>query len=227
MQFLSLHRPSLSPIKAGLMSLDLLFVRHGQTDWNPARRVMGQSAIGLNAMGEEQARSLARWLQNVPLDAVYSSPMPRAMRTAEILIEGRPGLQVIPEPGIAEIDYGDWVGITFADVEERYNDIYNAYRFKASTVRIPGGEAVVEVQRRAVGAIERIRAKHKEGRVLVVSHADVIKAMLLHYLGLPLDHLQLVGCDNGSLSIFRFGTEWGDRLMALNYFADVNKILPW
>ncbi|OGQ05606.1 MAG: hypothetical protein A2W61_02090 [Deltaproteobacteria bacterium RIFCSPLOWO2_01_44_7] len=209
------------------MALDLLIVRHGQTDWNPTRKVMGQNSIGINARGIQQAQNLKEWLKPISIDAVYSSPMPRALQTAEIVIEGRNNLEVQPEKGLAEIDYGDWVGLNFDEVEERYNEIYNAYRFKASKVKIPGGEAVVDVQKRVVASVEKIRTKHQDQKVLIVSHADVIKAMLLHYLKLPLDHLQAVGCDNGSLSIYRFGTDWGDRLVALNYFADVSKVLPW
>lgn len=210
------------------MSLDLLFVRHGQTDWNPTGRVMGRSDIPLNATGIRQIEKTRDWLKKIEVHAVYSSPMERALQSAEILAKGVGDLKVIPDEGLAEIDYGDWVGVTFKEIEENHTQEYNNYRFKASKMKIPGGEAVVDVQKRSVGAVERIRKKHRDGeRVVVVSHADVIKAMLLHYLGLPLDHLQLLGCDNGSLSIFRFGTEWGDRLVALNYFADVKKILPW
>ena len=207
--------------------MDLLLVRHGQTDWNPIQRVMGHSAIGLNDTGRKQAQNLAVWFKNIPLEVVYSSTMPRALQTAEIITKGR-NIDVIPEPGAAEIDYGDWVGLTFKDLEEKHSEMYHCYRFKASQMTIPGGESITGVQKRVVDTVERLRKKYTNGeRVVVVSHADVIKAVLLHYLKLPLDHLQLFGCDNGSLSVFRFGTSWGDRLVALNYFADVQKIIPY
>ena len=188
---------------------------------------MGRQPIPLNQKGIEQAQNVREQLKDTPLTAIYSSPMVRAMETASIIVEGRKNLPIIPEEGVAEINYGDWVGTTFDDVEKNYNAEYNAYRFKASTMKIPGGEAVIDVQRRGVAAIEKMKEKHQRGRVLVVSHADVIKAIIIHYLNTSLDRLQIVGCDNGSLSIFRFGTEWGDRLVALNYFADVQKVLPW
>lgn len=207
--------------------MDLLLVRHGQTDWNPAQRVMGRSDISINEIGKKQSQHLSSWLRDIEIHAVYSSPVRRALETAEIIIKERNGLKIVEEPGVAEIDYGDWVGMTFAEVEEKYNKQYNDYRFRPSHMKIPGGEAVVDVQKRAVAAIEKIRKKHEGQRVLVVSHADVTKAILVHYLGLSLDLLQKVGCDNGSLSIYRFGTVWGDRLVALNHFADVKKILPW
>ena len=206
--------------------MDLLLVRHGQTDWNPIGKVMGAHPIPLNAKGLEQAQNLNRWLQSIDITRIYTSPMLRAVQTAETIAQGR-NLPVEIEEGVAEIDYGDWVEKTFEEVRTQYPEQYNAYRFSPSTMQIPGGEMVSNVQKRAVQAIEKLRAKHQGERVVVVSHADVIKAILVHYLNFPLDLLQKVGCDNGSLSIYRFGTEWGDRLVALNYFADVKKILPW
>lgn len=206
--------------------MDLLLVRHGQTDWNPIGRVMGHLDIPINKTGVEQSEHLMEWLKNVELHAIYSSPIKRALQTAQIIAKGKNGLKVIEEQGVAEIDYGEWVGITFEEVGQKFKREHENYRFSPSKMKIPGGERVRDVQKRAVAAIERIRKKHEGERVLVVSHADVIKAILVHYLGFPLDLLQKVGCDNGSLTVYRFGTNWGDRLVALNYFADINKIIP-
>lgn len=209
------------------MSMDLILVRHGQTDWNPLGKVMGRQAIPLNAAGRGQALAAAEWLKTIEFHAVYSSPMQRAVETAEIIGAANDLAEVMAEEGVAEIDYGDWVNMTFAEVAEKYKKEHEEYRHAPSRMRVPGGENIAEVQKRAVAAIERIRQKHEGERAVVVSHADVIKAILVHCLGLPLDVMQMIGCDNGSVSIFRFGTEWGDRLAALNYFADVKKILPW
>lgn len=205
--------------------MDLLLIRHGQTDWNPIGRVMGANPIPLNAKGLEQVQNLRCWLQTIDISHIYTSPMQRAVQTAENIAHGRE-IPVVIEEGVAEIDYGDWVEKTFEEVRHQYPEAYNAYRFTPSSAKIPGGEYVPDAQKRAVAAIERLREKHSGERIAVVSHADVIKAILVHYLHFPLDLLQKVGCDNGSLSIYRFGTEWGDRLVALNYFADVKKILP-
>ncbi|MBI4125218.1 MAG: histidine phosphatase family protein [Deltaproteobacteria bacterium] len=207
--------------------MDLLLIRHGRTDWNEEPRVMGAKPIPLNEAGIAQARHLRDWLAQIEIHAVYSSPILRARQTAGIIAEGRGDLKVIDEPGVAEIDYGDWIGLSFSEVAEKYQKEYQTYLTHPSKMRVPGGEQVAKVQKRAVGAVEKMKKKHAGGRVAVVSHADVIKAILVHYLEIPLDAMQRVGCDNGSLAIFRFGTEWGDRLAALNYFADVNKIFPW
>lgn len=207
--------------------MDLLLIRHGKTDWNEEPRVMGAKPIPLNEAGLAQARHLRDWLAQIKLHAVYTSPILRARQTAEIIAEGRGDLKIIEEPGVAEIDYGRWIGLSFSEVAEKYKKEYQTYLKHPSKARVPGGESVVAVQKRAVGAVEKMKKRHAGQRVVAVSHADVIKMMLVHYLGIPLDGLQRVGCDNGSLAIFRFGTEWGSRLAALNYFADVNKIFPW
>lgn len=207
--------------------MDLLLVRHGKTDWNEEPRVMGHQPIPLNKQGIQQASRLRDWLKPIPLVAVYSSPIQRAIQTAQIIVQGRKGLSIISEPGVQEIDYGEWVGLAFAEVAEQFAKEYQIYLTHPSKMKIPGGETVIAVQKRAVAAIEKMRRQHPSQKVLVVSHADVIKAILVHYLGLPLDEMQRIASDNGSLAMLRFGTEWGDRLVALNYFADVKKILPW
>lgn len=209
------------------MALDLLVVRHGKTDWNAESRVMGHRPIPLNETGRAQARHLREWLHGIEIHAAYTSPMKRAVQTAEIALEGRNGFKIELDEGLSEIDYGDWVGLTFDEVEKQFPDSHNDYRYRTSIAKIPGGEAVVDVQKRIVATVERIRQKHDGQRVLIVSHADVIKSLFGHYLNFSLDQLQRIGCDNGSISIYRFGTAWGDRLVALNYFADVKKILPW
>lgn len=207
--------------------MDLLLVRHGRTDWNEEPRVMGAKPIPLNEAGLAQARHLRNWLAQIEIHALYSSPILRTWQTAEIIVEGRADLKILAEPGVQEIDYGDWVGLPFSEVAEKYRAEYQAYLNRPSQMRVPGGEWVTAVQKRAVAAIEKLKKRYADQRVVVVSHADVIKVILVHYLGISLDGIQRVGCDNGSLSIYRFGTEWGDRLVALNYFADVNKIFPW
>lgn len=207
--------------------MQLLLIRHGRTGWNEEPRVMGARPIPLNEAGLAQARHLRNWLAQIELQAIYTSPILRARQTAEIIAEGRSTLKIFDEPGVAEVDYGDWVGLPFSEVAEKYEKDYQMYLKQPSQMRVPGGEAVLAMQKRSVAAIEKIKKKHAAARAAVVSHADVLKAIIVHYLGIPLDGLQRIGCDNGSLSLFHFGTEWGDRLLALNYFAGGNKIFPW
>ena len=207
--------------------LDILVVRHGQTDWNAIQRVMGRKDIPLNEIGRAQAAVVRDWLTDIPLDAVYTSPVLRAKQTTEIILEGKPNLTLQEEEGLAEINYGDWIGKLFFDVHQEFKESYEAYLKNPSRLQIPGGERVSDVQKRVVAVVEKVRKKHEGGKILLVSHADLIKMIFVHYLGISLDHIHQIGCANGSLSIYRFGGEWGDRLVALNYFADMRKMMPW
>src|SRR3989338_3179735 len=103
--------------------------------------------------------------------------MKRAVQTAEIALAGRNGLTVEMDEGLSEIDYGDWVGMTFDEVEEKFPDSHNDYRYRTSIAKVPGGEAVADVQKRVVAVVEKIRKKHDGQRVLIVSHAHVLKAL--------------------------------------------------
>lgn len=179
--------------------LEVLLVRHGQTDWNRDRRVMGATPIGLNATGQAQIAALAARLRSVSIDAIHASPLRRTRESAALLGAGRDGLMITDTPAFAEIDYGDWVGQPFSAVET--TPAFLQYLHQPSTLRIPGGERIVDTQRRAVAGIEQLCAQHPQGRVLVVSHADLIKAIIVHYVGAPLDHWHRYKIDNGSLTV--------------------------
>ncbi|MBI2343048.1 MAG: histidine phosphatase family protein [Deltaproteobacteria bacterium] len=192
---------------------ELLLVRHGETDWNARRRVMGMRPIGLNEHGRAQVTALAAALRSIPLEAIYASPAQRTMESAEILADGRVPGAVTPTPAFAEIDYGDWIGEPFTAIEE--TTAFADYLFRPSTFTIPGGEVVVAVQERAVAGVRQLQERHEAGRILIVTHADIVKAIVTHFLHLSLDHWQLCAVDNASLAVFRLHGARG-RLLALN-----------
>ncbi len=210
--------------------LEILLIRHGQTDWNRDRRIMGQRPIPLNGVGWEQASALARALAEIPLDGIYSSPILRAVQTARILKKGRKNPKLIMAPELAEIDYGTWVGKTFQEVSIEKG--FHTYHVTPSKAQAPKGEKMTSVHRRAVRFIQRLRKKHKDGRIVLVSHADVIKIILVHYLGLHLDELLRLRIDNGSVSLLWFH-EKRQRVMAMNcppspehLFLGTDQLLP-
>ena len=204
--------------------MNLILVRHGETDWNKEQRVMGPNPIPLNKTGREQAMKTAEWLSTLSFKVIYSSPYRRALETAEIIAKKQKKISVIPTPEVREVGYGDWVEMTFEEIEEKYPKYFKHYREKPSTVEIPGGEKGMEIFSRVKFFLESLRQKHDGENVLVVSHADVIKAMVVVFLNLPLDSLQRVACDNGCIAALQYGTNLGDRLTALNYFAPIDKI---
>lgn len=193
--------------------LEILLIRHGQTQWNKERRIMGHRPIPLNTLGREQALAVAEALFRTPLDRIYASPMLRAVQTAKVLKKGRRGVEVIQAPELSEIDYGSWVGRTFEEV--RLERSFHQYHVAPSRVRVPGGEKMRDVHHRAVGFVEELRTRHPEGRIALVSHADVIKIILIHFLGLSLNELMKLRIDNGSVSLLWFN-ETRARVMAIN-----------
>lgn len=193
--------------------LEIILIRHGQTDWNRDRRIMGRLPIPLNARGRRETRATGRILSRFVIDRIYTSPLRRAMETAREVARGR-RIKIEKTAAAAEIHYGRWVGKTFDEVSDDKN--YKLYHTTPKRAHPPGGEPMVAVQRRAVGLIERLRKKHRRGgRIIVVSHADVIKSILVRYLGLDLNDLLKLRVDNASLSVLWFhgGRE---RVLAVN-----------
>lgn len=192
--------------------LEVLLVRHGQTDWNVERRIMGPKPVGLNKAGRAQARSLHKGLKEISIDRIYTSPLKRALQTAQLIDQGRE-IPIVIEVKLQEIDYGEWVGRTFDEV--RQDPRYQRYHTKPSEAVGPGQETVLGVRDRAVGFVESVRRENGIGRVVVVTHADIIKILLAHYLHLNLDEFHQLKVDNGSISVVWFDGA-AERVLAVN-----------
>ncbi len=180
----------------------LLLVRHGTTD-DVGVAVSGRApGVHLNGQGEREVHALDERLADVALAAVYASPLERALETAAPLAARR-GLQVRHAPGVNELAYGEWTGRRLVDLADdpRWRS-FNAVR---SRTRIPGGELIVETQARAVAACEAIAAAHPDATVAVVTHADVIRAALVHWLGMPLDLMLRIEIAPASVSTVELG----------------------
>ncbi|WP_297509959.1 histidine phosphatase family protein [uncultured Caulobacter sp.] len=198
------------------MSLTVHLIRHGATDALGVS-LSGRTNAALNGVGAAQARALASRLAGETVDVLYSSPLERALRTAEPLAEAK-GLAVeIAEP-LNEIDLGDWTGARFEDLDHAPEwAFWNAGR---SQHRAPNGESMLEVQARVARWLERIWRARGGGVVAAVSHADVIKAALAHALGLCLDHHARLEISPASLSTVVIGS-WGLNVQR------VNEVTPW
>lgn len=190
----------------------IYLLRHGETEWNWQRRVMGSLPIALSGTGVQQARALAEALARRPLAAVYSSPLLRAMQTAEILAAPH-GLAPVPVPDLTELSFGEWEGKSWEEL--RLLRLYQEWRADPTSVTLPGGGTIAQVQEGAVAALERLRAAHPEQRLAVVSHAEVIKCLLCHYLGITLKFLPRLIIDNGTISTFSWGED-GVKVVRVN-----------
>jgi probable phosphoglycerate mutase len=173
----------------------LLLARHGETDWNRELRIQGSSDIDLNALGREQAESLADELADVELDAIYASDLSRARATAEA-VAARKLLPVRLDARLRERSFGTWEGLTREDIEERYLPDDR-----------PDGESDEEVRARVLAAIQDISAAHPGEQVLVVSHGGALNAFWHHALGERIERwancavYRLAVRDNGFLAL--------------------------
>lgn len=194
--------------------MNLLLVRHGETEWNASLRYQGHAQVPLNELGRQQARRAAAHLAALGATALYASDLARAWETATIIGEG---LGLVPEamPDLREIDVGQWEGYTPEELYRRFPDHMQAYdRDPARTVRL-GGESYAQLQLRALRALETITERHSSGTVVAVAHGGTIRALLCHIIGLDLAHFGRMWLDNGSISELRY-RKGGWRLLGLN-----------
>jgi probable phosphoglycerate mutase len=193
----------------------LLLIRHGENDYVKTSKLAGRlPEIHLNERGQKQAQALGEALKDVPIKAIYSSPLERAMETAAPIATARK-LQIIAEPDLMDTDIGSWQGRSIKVL--RLTKLWRIVQNAPSRFRFPDGESFVESQTRYVSTLERIIKEHNKPQdiVAVVFHADPIKLAVAYFLGMPLDHFQRLSCDTGSLTALHVG-EAGANLLRLN-----------
>jgi glucosyl-3-phosphoglycerate phosphatase len=148
--------------------------RHGESDWNAANRFQGHSDRPLTELGRKQAYALADIVAGERVEAIYSSPLIRALDTARI-VAARTGLEVTTRDDLREVDTGSWSGLSRAEVKERFPRGFD--RWMAGGAGWEDGETYEEMAARVLAALREIAAAHPEGRVLVVSHGGPIRAI--------------------------------------------------
>ena len=175
-------------------------------------RIGLRAELSLSEEGRRQARGLAERLKQVDLAAIFTSPLRRTEETAQAIAEGRE-VAVTGEPALVEVNPGEWDNRRFRDLAgDACWKFFNTFR---GGTRIPGGEMMIEVQARAVTFLEKISHQFAARTVAVVSHADVIRAAICHYTGVPLDLSMRLEVSPASVSVLEIA-EWGARLVRLN-----------
>ena len=192
----------------------IFLIRHGENDFVKKHRLAGRMpGVHLNSKGQEQARLLAEKLADMPIKAVFSSPLERTMETAAPLAQAL-GLEVIPRPGLIETDVGEWQGESLKKLGRL--KIWRVVQNRPSLMRFPGGETFAEIQSRYIHELEEICSQlEPKDIVACVSHADPIRLAVAYYIGLPLDMFQRLSVLPGSVSILWI-TEGNSQLLALN-----------
>lgn len=194
------------------LGLRILLVRHGETDWNQTHRFQGRIEIPLNKEGKNQAHALALALKDELILAIYSSPLVRAIETAQLIKEFHPTTPLFEEEGLTEMDLGEFDGMEAGHWAAHYQDFFKAWRSTPAYLRMPGGESLHEVQIRAIDTLERLTKLYLSGGTLLLcSHNFVNRTMLCHALGFPLDRFREVQQDTAALNILYLQ---GQRLWA-------------
>lgn len=187
----------------------VILVRHGRTTANATGLLAGrQAGVKLDDTGAEQARRAGERLAGVPLAAVVTSPLERCRQTARAVLAAQGAApETVTDKFLSECDYGEWQGQLLKDLAKE--QLWKAVQAQPSTVTFPGGESMLGMQARAVGAVRRrdaaIEATHGPGAVwCAVSHGDIIKSILADAFGMHLDLFQRINVDPASVSIIRY-----------------------
>ena len=169
-------------------------------EWNVEEIFRGRINIELNEMGIKQAELLAEYLSNFKINAIYSSPLKRALKTAEV-IDGYHKLNVEITSGLIDFDYGEWQGLSHQEVKGKYKALYVEWIKNPHQVKIPSGESLDEVRKRATDVVSNVISKYT-GTVFLVSHRVVNKVLICSLLGLDNSHFWNIKQDTCGITVF-------------------------
>jgi probable phosphoglycerate mutase len=192
---------------------DFYFIRHGHNDHLAQNLLAGRlPAVHLNDQGRAEADRLAGTLASAGIQRIFSSPLERALQTAEPTSR-RLNLKIQTAPEILEINFGDWTGRSLEDLnsDPAWKN-FNSYR---GGIRIPNGETMLEAQSRMISFLEKLQREFPRQNIALFSHGDPIKSVFAFYLGIPLDLFTRIEISSGSYSILRLES-WGPQIIAIN-----------
>lgn len=197
----------------GFLVTRILLVRHGRTEWNKDQRFRGTVDIPLDEQGRKEAACARDWLETETFHAAYTSPLSRAVETAEIILRPH-GLAVQKHDGLTDLNYGEWQGKPNEEVRETYPELYRHWREAPHTVVFPGGEGLDAVRKRCLATAEEVAARHPEQTVLLAAHRVVNKVLIAALLGLDDSHFWEIGQDTAALNEFVYQDgKWICRLV--------------
>lgn len=207
------------------METTVFLIRHGVTDWHRQGRLLGRRDVPLSDEGLAQAAAAAELLGDLRISDLISSPLQRALQTAEI-VAARFDLDVARDPRLSDFDVGKWAGQTYEAVVATPE--YQRYLADPNTREIPGGENLDQVRRRAVAALEQALADSPSGEAIaLVSHAGIIRVLLAHYLGSPPANYHRIRVSPGSISVLSFADDRElPRVLAINCVGSLAGVVP-
>ncbi len=205
------------------MGIKLFLIRHGQTRWNLEGRYQGDRDIELNRTGIKQAGLAAKYLSGVSFESIYSSPLKRAARTADI-INGKRKLDIRVADDLREVDFGKWEGLKFQEINKRYREDYHKWLEDPYNNRPTGGEGFRELTKRTVRVIDSIISENPDGSsIAVVTHGGVILSLIVSWLQIPLPRWKSLIQRQGAINIAVIDRGF-PYISAINYTGHLRKI---
>jgi len=195
-------------------------MRHGETAWNREGRVMGRNSIELDEQGRAQVQASIPFARLIRPELIVTSPLARARQSAEIIAAGVGGIPLTEDPRLSEVLYGRWEGMVYDDLVDDAD--YLNYREHPVDAPTPGGETIAQVQSRGVEAVHRAIVENHGRRILFVSHGDIIRAILCHFMRLELAHFRRIRVDNAAFSGFQLIGDFAE-VKFLNLLPDPNR----
>jgi alpha-ribazole phosphatase len=189
----------------------IYLIRHGEIAESGEFRYNGQADVPLTPKGFDQYRLLAERLKNVPISACYTSDLSRCMEGADILCADR-DIRPVTMPEFRELSFGEWEGLTWTELEEKFPNQWQARMNDFVGYRAPGGESLLDLRDRVIPAITGIVECHRGEEVFVVAHGGVNRIVLLDVLGAPPSSMFRIEQDYGCLNI-------------IDYYADGNPVV--
>lgn len=172
---------------------------------------MGRQPVDLDEVGRAQVEMAVPLARQLAPDLIISSPLARALQSAEIIARGVGGIDILTDDRLEEVRYGAWEGMTYHQLVK--DESYINYRKDPLTSLTPGGETIRQVQERGVAAVDAAVTTHRGKRVLFISHGDIIRTVLCHYLVLDLRHFHRLRVDNATF----FGVEISDDFAEVKF----------
>ncbi len=187
--------------------MQIFLLRHGATDWNLQRRCQGTTDKELNAVGHQQAKAAAAYLSDETIHAVYSSHLKRAIQTANVISQPR-NLPVRIDESLRELDHGELEGLTFSEIQSHYPDFLQKWRKEPAELLIPGGERLIDVEKRVWDGISRIVQGHQTTEtIVVVSHNFPILSILCRITQTPLNEYRSFHLDPCEIRLLDYGED--------------------
>jgi phosphoserine phosphatase len=199
----------------------VLLMRHGETVWNREGRVMGTRPVRLSDEGRIQIRAAAMLAKAFRPELIVTSPLVRARESASILAAELEGVTVLEDERLQEVRYGHWEGMTYDKLLQ--DEHYRRYREEPLELPTPGGEKISEVQQRGVAALTETVAANHGKRILFMSHGDIIRTILCHFMNLRLQNFRRLRVDNGALSAVDIAGDFAE-VKFVNLLPDPGRI---